>query len=358
MLSNIFRWLKSYFCAVHDLFILKKKNKLCHFFPNFDVFVCSQNQRLMEVGRDPWKSCCPSPLLQLSHLGLAGQNGVQMALDLQGRTLCPWATCCSSVSLTVKVCSCVHMEPPVFQCVPPPLVLSLPIPDKSLAPSSLLSPSDDNVLIRVFLSFLLAKQSLLPHPFLVKRCCSPQIPLWLSAGLPAVSVSHSGHCSCVSKGKGHLCPLLVQPMLSAWSGAHCWLLSNSRTPGPSLWRGFSSWRTPAWISVWDCSFTAHFSRLQSSLWMAAGPTGESATHTSVSPAALLRALPIINQDLWGVSEASLRSAALPPAPGSHCTAEGCSSPTSPCWIHADYYHWIMNLAAHFLELFSMCLGLT
>lgn len=248
-------------------------------------------------------------------------------------TLSPWATCCSSVSLTVKVCSCAHMEPLVFQCVPPPLVLPLPIPDKSLAPSSLLPPSHDDMLIRVFLSFLLAKQSLLPHPFLVREVLqSPDPFVAFSWTASCVCVSHSGHCSCVSKGKVTSVPCSCSPCYQPGLGhtAGSVQLQDPRAFSPSLCRGFSSWRAPVWISVWDCFSIAHFSSLQSSLWMVAGPTGESATHTSVSPAALQRALPIINQDLWGVSEASLRSAAFPPAPGSHCTAEGCSSPTSPC----------------------------
>lgn len=70
---------------------------------------------------------------------LVGQNNVQMALDLQGRTFCLQL----SVSLTVHVCSCAQMEPHVFSVCPLPLVLSLGTTDKGLPPSSLLPPLDD-----------------------------------------------------------------------------------------------------------------------------------------------------------------------------------------------------------------------
>lgn len=179
-------------CSSWSFSIKKKKNQKPAIFSKFPCFCLFTESEAGWGWRDLCKSCC---LLQPSHLGLAGKNNVQMALDLQGRTLSPWATCCRSVGLTVKVCSCAQTEAHVFQCVPLPLVLSLGIPDKSLNPSSL-HPHFRwwYVLIRVSLGFLLAKQSLLPHPFLVREVLQSLNPFgWIPSYV------------CVSKGKDCLC---------------------------------------------------------------------------------------------------------------------------------------------------------
>lgn len=148
------------------------------------------------------------------------------------------------------------------------------------------------------LSFLLDKQSLLPHPLLIREVLQSLNPFVAFSWTPSsVCVSHTGHWDAqnwavllwVVEGKITSVTLLLQPMPLAWCVAHCWLLFSSRTPGPSLPRGFpAGWLQD--ISVYMGLFSAaHFSSLQRSLWMAAGPTGVSATPSFVSPAALLRA---------------------------------------------------------------------
>lgn len=262
-------------------FYIKKEISFVTFskLPHFCLFT------ELEAGwGDLWKSRCPSPLLLPSHCWPKG------CPDLQGRTLPPWAACCSSQSASQeKYVLVLRWKLTSSSLCSLPLVLSLGISDKSLAPASLLPHFRWwYMMVRTSLSFLLAKHSLLPHALLIREVFLSPSPFVASSWTVTLGtvMPRAGHCSCVSKGKDHLChPAGAVP--SAWSVAHCWLLF--RAPGPSLQRGFSSWMAPGCIRVWDCSSTAHFSSLQSSLGVAAGPTGVSASPSFVSPAALLRA---------------------------------------------------------------------
>lgn len=332
MLSTIFRWLKSYFYAVHYLFILKKIHKLCNFFKtsHFFFFVYSQNQRLVEVGRDLWKSC-PSPLLQPSHLGLVGQNNVHPDGFGSPRkdTLSPWATCCSSQSasqykyvlvlrwsLTVPVCAHSLLSCPV-----------LGITDRSLAPSSLLPHFRWwEVLMRVSLSFLLAEQSLLPHPFLVRDVAVPASLCDLCWTPSSVCVSHWA-LGCPDLGTA---PVWVKGRLASVT---CWC-SLCHQPGLGHTAGSRMYQ---WMGLFS---TAHFPILQRSLWMAAGPTGVSATPRFVSPAACQEhALPIVvNQDLFGECQRDLTevSCCSPFSSWQSLHCRGLLKPDfpllNPCWL--------------------------
>lgn len=98
------------------------------------------------------------------------------------------------------------------------------------------------------LSFLLVKQSLLPHPLLIRevlQSLNPFVAFRLDSQ-PCVCVSHTGHWDAqnwalllwVVEGRITSVTLLLQPVPLAWCVAHCWLLFSSRTPGLSLPMGF------------------------------------------------------------------------------------------------------------------------
>lgn len=89
------------------------------------------------------------------------------------------------------------------------------------------------------LSFLLAKQSLLPHPLLIREVLQSLNPFVAFSWTPSpVCVSHWALLLWAVKGRITSVTLLLQPVPLAWCVAHCWLLFSSRTPGPSLPRGF------------------------------------------------------------------------------------------------------------------------
>lgn len=89
------------------------------------------------------------------------------------------------------------------------------------------------------LSFLLAKRSLLPHPLLIREVLQSLNPFVAFSWTPSpVCVSHWALLLWAVKGRITSVTLLLQPVPLAWCVAHCWLLFSSRTPGPSLPRGF------------------------------------------------------------------------------------------------------------------------
>lgn len=73
--------------------------------------VFSQNHRMVEAGKDPWKSPYPTPLLELDHLEHVDQDHVQMAFkylqeltfhNLSGRPVTVLAPPC--ITCAVKKC--------------------------------------------------------------------------------------------------------------------------------------------------------------------------------------------------------------------------------------------------------------
>lgn len=226
-----------------------KKNKLCHC---FKTFVCLFTESETSWGWEgplevvlpnplapaiPSRPCCPERCPD--GFGSPRKDTVSLGNLLQ-----------FSVSLTVKVCSCVQMEPHMFQFVPTP---SCPVTGHWWQePGSIFFAAPLQMMIRVDkslpeLSFLLAKQSLLPHPLLIREVLQSLNPFVAFSWTPSsVCVSHTGHWDAqnwalllwVVKGRITSVTLLLQPVPLAWCVAHCWLLFSSRTPGPSLPRGF------------------------------------------------------------------------------------------------------------------------
>lgn len=185
------------------------------------------------------------------------------------------------------------------------------------------------------LSFLLAKQSLLPHPLLIREVLQSLNPFVAFSWTPSpVCVSHwalgcpeLGTAPVGSRGKDHLChPAAAARAIGLVCGT---LLAPVQLQDPRAFsaKGFSSWVAPGYISVWDCSSTAHFSSLQRSLWMAAGPTGVSAwfcvtcslAEGMLSPSSLTR---IFWESVRGLAEGSVGSACCSPLSSwqsFHCT---------------------------------------
>lgn len=82
----------------------------------------SQYHRMVEVGRDLWRSSCPALLLKQGHLEPVAQDHVQMAFEyLQGWRLDNFSGQPVPVlghPYSEKVFPDVQTEPPVFQSVP------------------------------------------------------------------------------------------------------------------------------------------------------------------------------------------------------------------------------------------------
>ena len=101
----------------------------------------SRNHRIIEVGSDLWRSLGPTPLLKKGYLKLVAQDHVQMSFEyLQGwrlRNLSGQAVQVLSHPHSEKMFPDIQGEPPVFQFVPLPLVLSLGTTKKSLASPSM-----------------------------------------------------------------------------------------------------------------------------------------------------------------------------------------------------------------------------
>jgi len=99
----------------------------------------SQNNRKAVVGRDLWRSSCPTPLLKQDHLEWLAQDHVQMAYQyLQGwRLLNLSGKPVSALTYGKKVFPYVQMALAVVQFLP---IASRPFTVKNLAPPYLCSP--------------------------------------------------------------------------------------------------------------------------------------------------------------------------------------------------------------------------
>jgi len=100
-----------------------------------------QNHRLAEVGRDLWRSSCPTAFLKQGHQEPVAWDHVQMAFeDLReaDSTISLGYLCQCSENFTVKKCFLMlRRNLPHFNLCLLPLVLSLGTTEKSLDPSSL-----------------------------------------------------------------------------------------------------------------------------------------------------------------------------------------------------------------------------
>lgn len=308
-------------------FYIKKEISFVTFskLPHFCLFT------ELEAGwGDLWKSRCPSPLLLPSHCWPKG------CPDLQGRTLPPWAACCSSQSASQeKYVLVLRWKLTSSSLCSLPLVLSLGISDKSLAPASLLPHFRWwYMMVRTSPSFLLAKHSLLPHALLKERCSCPPVPLW-----PLVGLSHWA-LWCPELGTA---PVWVKGRITSVT-----VLVLCHRPG--LWHTAGSCSGPQGLlckGVFPAGWLQDVSEYgtvppQPISPACRAPWGWQQDPQVCRPLPVLchlqpcwgHALPVtINQGLgqcqgpcWGLSS----------APGSHFIAERCSRLTSSGWIHADY----------------------
>ena len=88
--------------------------------PQFPMGKAAQNHRIVEVGRDLWRSSGPTTLLKQGHLEQVVQDCVQTAFEyLQGlHHLSGQPVPVLSLPHSEKVFSDAQREPPVFQFVP------------------------------------------------------------------------------------------------------------------------------------------------------------------------------------------------------------------------------------------------
>lgn len=113
------------------------------------------------------------------------------------------------------------------------------------------------------LSFLLAKQSLLPHPLLVREVLQSLNPFVAFSWTPSpVCVSHTGHWDAQNWAlllwvvEGRITSVTLQHPAACAIGLVCGtLLAPVQLQDPRAFsaKGFSSWVAPGYISVWDCS---------------------------------------------------------------------------------------------------------
>lgn len=145
------------------------------------VMSSSQIHKMVEVGRDLWKSFSLNLLLRKGYLEPVAQEHVQVAFgDLRRRRLPSFLSNLCLVTFTKKVFPSDQEEPPVFQFVPLVSCHATGHHWWSLAPSSLQSfyqLSMDIDEISLSLLFLrLTSHSSLSHS-LKERCSSPLIML-------------------------------------------------------------------------------------------------------------------------------------------------------------------------------------
>ncbi|XP_068785779.1 uncharacterized protein [Struthio camelus] len=148
-----------------------------------------QNHRMVEVGRDLWRSSSPNPLLKPGPLEHIAQDRVQAGFEyLQGRRLHylsgqPAPVLCHPHSQ--EVFPHLHKELPVFQCAP---VASHPVTGHHGEETGLiLSTPPLQILVHIDQitsqsSLLQAEQAQLPQPFLIgemlqslNHLCSPPL---------------------------------------------------------------------------------------------------------------------------------------------------------------------------------------
>lgn len=254
---------------------------------------------------------------------------IQMALDLQGRTLClpgppaavlsqPHSTSmflCSDGASHVPVCahsllSCPghHWQEPGSIFLAPPLQMMRSV-DESLPELS------SGWTIPAASSFPCKRDVAVPAS-LCGLCWTPS----------SVCVSHWA-LGCPDLGTA---PVWVKGRLASVT---CWC---SLCHQPGLGHTVGS-RMYQWMGLFS---TVHFPILQRSLWMAAGPTGVSATPRFVSPAACQEhALPIVvNQDLFGECQRDLTevSCCSPFSSWQSLHCRGLLKPDfpllNPCWL--------------------------